>query len=152
MYPKEYKNWILHKKAVPPIVETINSFKEYWDNAIALVNQTAVPALQHGNGMTAMDDGALVTAYDDLRTNIGAAFAAMQETMKSQANSLVTVQNQLANIQLCMNIGQNSPSSGYIPTQQQRMFTNHNKSSSGSQGNGRDFPQQSTMNGTSGGQ
>ncbi len=29
MYAKEYKNWILHKNAVPPIVEMIDFFKEY---------------------------------------------------------------------------------------------------------------------------
>jgi hypothetical protein len=38
----------------------INSFKEYWANAIALINQTAVPASQHGYGMTAMDKDMLV--------------------------------------------------------------------------------------------
>jgi hypothetical protein len=48
MYAKEYKNWISCKNAVPPIVETIDSFKEYWADAIALVNQTAVLASQHG--------------------------------------------------------------------------------------------------------
>jgi hypothetical protein len=42
MYAKEYKNWISHKNRVPQIVKTINSFKEYWANAIALVNQAAL--------------------------------------------------------------------------------------------------------------
>jgi hypothetical protein len=73
IYTKEYKNRILHENAVPPIVELINSFKEYWANAIALVNQTAVPASQHGYGMTAMDNDALVALYDDLLANSGAA-------------------------------------------------------------------------------
>jgi hypothetical protein len=49
VYAEEYKNWILRENTVPPIVKTINSFKEYWANAIALVSQTAVPASQHGN-------------------------------------------------------------------------------------------------------
>jgi hypothetical protein len=44
MYAEEYKNWISCKNVVPPIVKTINSFKEYWADAIALVNQTAVPS------------------------------------------------------------------------------------------------------------
>jgi hypothetical protein len=44
MYAKEYKNWISCKNVVPPIVVTIKSFKEYWANAIAFVNQTAVLA------------------------------------------------------------------------------------------------------------
>ena len=51
MYSKEYTNWIAHKNESPPIREMINSFKEYWANAITLVNQTA-PSLatwiQHG--------------------------------------------------------------------------------------------------------
>jgi hypothetical protein len=83
MYTKEYKNWILRKNVVPPVVKTIDSFKEYWANAIVHVNQTAVPALQHGYGMTVINDDALVAAYNDSLANFGAMFPAMQETMKS---------------------------------------------------------------------
>jgi hypothetical protein len=91
MYAEEYKNWISRKNGVPQIVKTIDSFKEYWANMIALVNQTAVPALQHCYGITAMDDDVLVTLYGDSLANFGATFAATQETMKSQADSLVTM-------------------------------------------------------------
>jgi hypothetical protein len=73
------------------IVKTINSFKKYWADPIALVNQTVVPAFQHGYRMTAMDDDALVTTYDDSLANFSAAFAAAQETMKNQADSLVAM-------------------------------------------------------------
>jgi hypothetical protein len=151
MYAEEYKNWNSCKKVVPPIVKTIDSFKEYWADAIALVNQTAIPASQR---MTAMDNGASVAVYNVSLANFGAAFAAMQETIKNQADSLVAIQTQLANIQLCMNVGQQHPSSSYTPAQQQRTFTNHNKRNGGGQGNGRGFPQQPTMNygGTGGGQ
>jgi hypothetical protein len=45
MYAEEYKNWISRENAVPPINEMINSFKEYWANTIALVNQTAITSL-----------------------------------------------------------------------------------------------------------
>ncbi len=93
-----------------------------------------------------MDNDTLVALYGDLLGNFGSAFAATQETMKSQADSLVAMQNQLSNIQLCMNVGQQPPSSGNIPAQHQRTFTNHNKRNSGSQGNGHGFPQQPTMN------
>jgi hypothetical protein len=41
---KEYKTWITRENKTLAIVETFNSFKEYWANAIALVNQRAVPA------------------------------------------------------------------------------------------------------------
>ncbi len=44
MYSEVYKNWIARENKTPAIVETINSFKEYWANVITLVNQTAVPA------------------------------------------------------------------------------------------------------------
>jgi hypothetical protein len=146
MYTKEYKNWVLHENAVPPIVKTINSFKEYWADAIALVNQTAVLALYHGYRMTAMDDDALVAAYNDLLAKFGSAFVATQESMKSHADSLVTMQNQLLNIQLCMKVGQQPSSSAYAPIQQQHTFTNHDKCNSGGHGNGCGFPQQPTMN------
>jgi hypothetical protein len=154
MYAEEYKNWILHKNAIPLILEMIAFFKEYWAAAIALVNQTAVPVLQHGYGMTAMKNDALVAPYDDLLANFRTAFATMQETMKNQADSLVAMQTQLSNIRLCMNVGQQPPSSGYDPAQQQCTFTNHNKRNGGGEGNDRGFPQQPTMNygGTGGGQ
>jgi hypothetical protein len=73
--------------------------------------------------------------------------------MKSQADSLVAIQNQLLNIQLCMNVGQQPPNSGYAPAQQQCTFNNHHKRNGGGQGNNRGFPQQPTMNydGTGGG-
>jgi hypothetical protein len=48
MYSKEYKNWIARESESLPIAETINFFKEHWSGAIALVNQTAAPASQHG--------------------------------------------------------------------------------------------------------
>ncbi len=92
MYAKEYKNWILHKNAVPPIVETIDSFKKYWADAIALVNQTAAPASQHGYSMTAVDNNELLAPYGDSLTNFNAMYAAMQEAIKSQVNSLVAMQ------------------------------------------------------------
>ncbi len=101
--------------AVSKIIEMIDSFKEDWVNAIALINQTAVPALQHRYGMTAMNKDAFVALYGDLLANFSVSFSAPQKTMKSQADSLVAMQNQLANIQLCMNVSQQSPSSGYTP-------------------------------------
>jgi hypothetical protein len=146
MYAEEYNNWILRKKAVPQIVEMINSFKEYWADMIALVNQIVVPASQHGYGLIAMT---MTRRSPRMMTRLQTLVLRLQpckKTIKSQADSLVTIQNQLANIQLCMNVGQQPPSSGFVPAQQQRMFTNHNKCNGGSQGNGRGFPQQPTMN------
>jgi hypothetical protein len=102
--------------------------------------------------MTAMDDNASVALYGDSLANFSAKFTAMQLTMKSQADSLIAMQNQLANIQLCMTVGQQPPSSSYAPAQQQCTFINHNKRNGGSQSKGRSFPKQPTMNyGSTGG-
>jgi hypothetical protein len=57
----------------------IDSFKEYWANAIMLVNLTAIPASQHGYGKAAMDDDASLALYSESLANFGAAYAATQE-------------------------------------------------------------------------
>jgi hypothetical protein len=85
----------------------IDSFKEYWANVIALVNQTAILASQHGYGMAAMDNNALHASHSKSPANFGAAYAATQESIKTQATSLASMQGQLTNIQqFCMNVGQ----------------------------------------------
>ena len=81
MYSEEYKNWITRENETPPIVKTIDSFKEYWANAITLVNQTAAPALHHGYGMAAMDDNASIALYSESLANFGATNAPTQESM-----------------------------------------------------------------------
>jgi hypothetical protein len=63
MYSEEYKNYIARKSKTSAIIETINSFKEYWAHAITLVNQMSIPAAQHGYGMAAMDNNALHVLY-----------------------------------------------------------------------------------------
>ena len=132
MYSKEYKNWIAREHESPPIVETIDSFKEYWSGASALVNQTAAPASQHGYSMAAVNNDASIVLYTETITNFGAAYESTQDTMKSQAASLAAMQGQLGNIQqFCMAVGQQppstiyqSPSNNYAPMQQQRMNYN----------------------------
>jgi hypothetical protein len=83
MYTDEYQYWIFCKNEVPPIVKTIDSFKEYWADVIALINQTAVLASQYGYDMTAVDDDPSVGLYGDSLANFGASYAVTQETMKS---------------------------------------------------------------------
>jgi hypothetical protein len=57
----------------PPIVDTIDSFKEYWAAAISLVNQTSIPAANHGYGMAAMDEDTSIASYGESLANFGAA-------------------------------------------------------------------------------
>ena len=117
----------------PPIAKTIDSFKEFWADAIALVNQTAAPALQHGYGMAAMDNDVSIAF-----ANFGAAYVATQESMKSQATTMAAMQGQLTNIQqFCMAVGQQPPPNIYAPTQQQHTFNNrHKRRYGGGHGNG----------------
>jgi hypothetical protein len=125
MYSEEYKNWIACENGTPPIAKTIDSFKEYWTDAIALVNQTAAPALQHGYGMSAMDINASIALYSESLAKFGAAYAATQDSMKSQATTMATMQGQLTNIQqFCMAVGQQPLPNIYAPAQQQHTFNN----------------------------
>ena len=89
----------------------LDSFKGFWSNAITLVNQTSIPALQYGYGMAAMDDdGGSITLHGESLANFGAAYAATQETVKSQADSISTIQVQLVGLQeFCMAVRQQQP-------------------------------------------
>jgi len=138
MYSEEYKNWIARENETPPILETIDSFKEYWADAIALVNQTAAPALQHGYGMAAMDDNVSITSYSESPANFGAAYAVTQESMKAQATTMAAMQGQLTNIQqFCMAVNQQPLPNIYTPSLQQPTFNNcRNRRNGGGHGNG----------------
>ncbi len=135
------------------IVKTINSFKEYWAHTIMLVNQTSILAAQHGYGMAAMDDNALLVLYSKLLAYFGAAYAATQETIKTQAANMAAMQGQLTIIQqFCMAVSQQPPPTIYAPTQQQHMSNychgrcdgGGNNGGSGSGNGGGSFPQQPT--------
>ena len=147
MYAKEYKGWIARKNETPPITETIDSFKEYWADVIALVNQTAIPATQHGYGMAAMDNDTSIASYGKSLANFGAAYAATQEWMKSQATTMAAMQGQLANIQqFCMAVNQQPPPTIYAPPQQQQLNKRRDRRNGGygSGNGGGSFPQQPT--------
>jgi hypothetical protein len=115
MNAKEYKAWIgmenAGQLALPRVKQTLDSFKGFWSNAITLVNQTSVPALQHGYCMAAIDkDGGSIALYRESMANFGAGYAATQETVKSQTNSLAAIQAQLVGLQqFCMAVGQQQP-------------------------------------------
>ncbi len=104
--------------------------------------------------MAAMDNNALLALYSESLANFGAMYTAMQESIKTQATSLASMQGQLTNIQqFCMNVSQQPPPNIYAPTQQQHTSNNcfgrHNGGGSG-RGNGSgNFPQQPTWFGGS---
>jgi hypothetical protein len=159
MYAKEYKAWIGMENTgqleSPRVKQMLDSFKGFWSNTITLVNQTIVPALQHGYGMAAIDDNdGSIASYGDSLANFGAAYAATQETAKSQADSLAAIQAQLAGLQqFCMAVGQQQPPPNniyYTPQQQQCHHNNSRnncggRGSGGFNGNGGGYPQQPTL-------
>ncbi len=51
----------------------------------------AILATQHNYGMAVMDNNAMIASYGESLANIGAAFAATQETIKGQATSLASI-------------------------------------------------------------
>ena len=57
----------------PRIVKTIESFKDNWSGAIALINQTATPASKHGYGMAAVDNDVSIALYTERMLNFCAA-------------------------------------------------------------------------------
>jgi hypothetical protein len=159
MYSEEYKNWIACKSKTPAIVETIDSFKEYWARTIMLVNQTSILAVQLRYGIAAMDNDALHALYRKLLANFGTAYAATQETIKTQATNMAAMQGRLTNIrQFCMAVGQQPPPTIYAPTQQQHMSNNccGRRNGGGHDGgygggnSGGGFPQQPTWFGSNG--
>ena len=95
-------------------------------------------------------------------SHFGTAYAATQESMKSQSTTMADMQGQLTNIQqLCMAVGQQPLPNIYAPAQQQHRFNNqHNRRNGGGHGNGGtggnngggggSFPQQPTWFGGNG--
>jgi hypothetical protein len=84
MYTEDYKQWITREAIRPRINKDMNSFKEFWSSKIAMVNHTAIPAILHGYGMAAVNnDNGSVISYGESIANIGAAYAATQESVKT---------------------------------------------------------------------
>jgi hypothetical protein len=120
MYGKEYKAWIACKTIRPRIVETVDMFKTVWAAKTTLVNQTAIPTSMHGYRMAAVNNNDSIVLYRELIANFGAAYSATQESVKSQATTIVLMQGQLQVMhQYCMAPGQ-QPTPGIYPSQQQQ--------------------------------
>jgi hypothetical protein len=120
LYNEEYKQWIERSKA--NALATPDSFKTWWANKITLVNQTAIPAALHGYGMMAATDNESVISYKESLANFGAAYAATQESVKSQASTIASLQTQMKSMQqYCMNLqGMQHQFPTYPRQQQQR--------------------------------
>jgi hypothetical protein len=143
MYTEEYKQWIAREAIRPRINKDMASFKEFWSSKIALVNQTAIPASLHGYGMAAVNDkDGSVTSYGESIVNFGAAYAATQESVKTQGSMIASLQGQVnAMQQYCMALQQQPHPTIYA--QQQRALSNRPRGLSHRNGSGRGGYQQS---------
>ncbi len=74
----------------------------------------------HGYGMAAVNNGDSVVLSGESIANFGAAFAATQESVKSQGTTIALMQRQLqAMQQYCMALGQQPPPGIYTSQPQQ---------------------------------
>jgi hypothetical protein len=104
--------------------------------------------------MAAIDNnGGSIALYSESMANFGAMYAARQETVKSQTDSLAAIQAQLAGLQqFCMAAGQQQPPPNniyYAPQQQQHRHNNSKnnhggRGGGGFNGNGGGYPQPPT--------
>ena len=83
------------------------AFRTFWELAVNIAVFTATPALQHGYGMSATEEDASTTLLTDAVNNFGAAYAATQESLRSNNATISAVQGQLQ--MLCNAIGNQPP-------------------------------------------
>ena len=145
LYAEEYKSWIARATATPRIIETLDTFKTFWADKITLVNQTAIPASSHGYGMATVNDDDTVASYGETIANFGAAYAATQESVKTQGSTIVALQTQLqAMQQYCMGLQQQPPTTIYAPQQHARGGRGYGRRTQSTGDRGGHAPQQST--------
>ena len=121
LFAEEYKSWIAQATATPHVIEMLDTFKTFWADKITLVNQMAIPASSHGYGMAAVNNNDTVASYSESIANFGAAYAATQESVKTQGMTIASMQTQLqAMHQYCMDLQQQPPTTIYAPQQQAR--------------------------------
>ncbi len=80
LFAEEYKAWITRGNN-PTNNMDFAAFCSFWETAVNIASFTATPALQHGNGLNAVEDDPSATYLTDAVSNFGAAYAAMQESL-----------------------------------------------------------------------
>ncbi len=119
--------WIARESIGPAIVKMFDTFKTFWAAKITLVNQTAIPTSLHGYGMAAINnDDASVISYGESIANLGAAYAATQESVKTQGSTITLLQRQVnAMQQYYTALQQQPPPTIYAQPYQQCAPNNH---------------------------
>jgi len=114
LFGEEYKAWILRGDDPNNAIE-FATFKSFWENAVQIAVFTSVPASQHGYGMAATNEEASASLTDAV-SNFGMAYAATQETLRSNTANITAIQGQLQ--MLCQAVGNGQPPPGVINYQQ----------------------------------
>jgi hypothetical protein len=106
LFAEEYKAWTTHGNNP---TNTINfaPFRTFWETNINIVSFTATLALQHGYGMNAVEDDASAASLTNAVSNFGAAYTAMQESLRNNNASINAMQGQSQ--MLCNAIGNQPP-------------------------------------------
>jgi hypothetical protein len=120
LHTKEYKAWITRKAITPKIVKTFDTFKLFWAAKIMLLDQTSIPASMHSYEMAVINKDDSIILYGESIANFRAAYAATQESVKTQGLMIVSMQAKLqAMQQYCMVLQQQLPPATYALQQQQ---------------------------------
>ena len=96
LFAEEYKAWITCGDD-PTNLMSFAAFRAFWEMAVNIAAFTATPALHHGYGMAAAKDKASTTLLTDAVNNFGVAYAATQESLRSNNRQLQMLCNMIGN-------------------------------------------------------
>jgi uncharacterized membrane protein YgcG len=104
LFAKEYKTWILSGNNSSK-TNNFAAFKSFWESSVQIAAFTSVPASQHGYGMdaTKQDPESFMNAV----SNFGTAYATTQESLRSTAANIASMEGQIQ--MLCQAIGAGQP-------------------------------------------
>jgi hypothetical protein len=119
LYPEEMKAW---KKRTPAEGNDYAAFKIFWEQAIRIADKsTATPAAQYDYGMAVTDDdkstASRTSALESSISTFGSAYAATEERVRNQTDTINQLQGQLSNLQqMCHTIMTRPPVYPTMPT------------------------------------
>jgi hypothetical protein len=71
------------------------AFRSFWETTVNVASFTATPALQHGYDMNIVEDDSSAAYLTNAVSNFGAAYAAMQESLRNNNASINAMQGQI---------------------------------------------------------
>jgi hypothetical protein len=114
LFAEEYKTWILRGNNATK-ANDFTAFRTFLADAVNIASFTATPASSHGYGIAATKDNS--SALTDAVSNFGAAYAATQESQRTNNKAINAMQVQIQ--MLCQALGSHPPPN-MMPYQQQQ--------------------------------